>query len=92
MNDFNNEGKDFLTFKIIQSGESIKVQLTTSNLNKSFLYVLQSLLKDLKLKQKNIFLSNEEGKMVGINDFRLSLKEIIHKFGTILKVYSEKIF
>ncbi|MFX1568598.1 MAG: hypothetical protein ACFFCV_09540 [Promethearchaeota archaeon] len=92
MNDLNNDRKEFLIFKIIQSGEIIKVQLTPINMKKTFLYVFESLLKDLKLKQKNIFLSNEEGKMIGIHDFRLSLDEIIHKYGTILKVYSEKIF
>ena len=92
MDVLNNDREKFLTFKIIQSGEIIKVQLTPINLKKSFLDIFQSLLKDLKLKEKSVFLSNEEGKMIGNHDFRLSLNEILHKFGTILKLYSERIF
>ena len=87
----NEEGKEFLTFKIIQSEEVIKVQLTPNNLSRDFHDIFQSLLKELKLKQKDIFLTNEEGKMIGIHDLSFSLKEITHRFGTILKVYSEKI-
>jgi hypothetical protein len=92
MNDLFKEGKEFLTFKIIQSGQIIKVELTPTNLEKKFQDVFQSLLKELKLKGKNTFLSNEEGMMVGNYDFNCTIKEIIDKFGNIIKVYSEKIF
>ena len=92
MNHFNQEDRGFLTFKIVQSGEIKKVELSNSNLRKSFRNILLSLLKELKLKQKDVFLSNEEGKMIGNHDLSLSVEEIIHKFGTILKLYSEKIF
>ncbi len=92
MNDLNKEEKEFLTFKIIQRGEIIKIQLTPNNLKKNFQDIFHSLLKELKLKQKDTFLSNEEGKMIGIHDLSLSLEEILHKFGIILKVYSEKIY
>ncbi len=92
MNNLDKEEKEFLTFKIIQSGEIIKVQLTPDNLKKAFQDIFYSLLKEIKLKQKDTFLSNEEGKMIGIHDLSLSLKDVIHKFGIILKVYSEKIY
>ena len=92
MNNLYKEGNEFLTFKVIQSGEIIKIELTPNNLKKNFQEVFQSLLKELKLKKKNIFLSNEEGKMIGNYEFNFSVKDIIENFGNILKVYSEKIF
>lgn len=91
MIDLNKDGNEFLSFKVIQSGEVIKVSLTPANLRKKFHNIYLSLLKELKLKQKDTFLSNEEGMMIGIPDLSLSLEEIINKFGTMLKVYSEKI-
>jgi hypothetical protein len=87
----NTQEQEFFTFKVIQSGEIIKVQLSPSNLKKNFQEIFHSLLKDIKLKQRDVFLSNEEGKMIGLYDLRLNLEEIIKKFGTQLKVYSEKI-
>ncbi len=91
MIDLKKDDNEFLSFKIIQSGERIKVSLTPENLRKKFNDIYLSLLRELKLKQKDTFLSNEEGKMIGIPDLSLSLEEIINKFGTMLKVYSEKI-
>ncbi|MFX0001536.1 MAG: hypothetical protein ACFE9Q_08465 [Candidatus Hodarchaeota archaeon] len=92
MVELNKEDKEFLSFKIIQSGEIKKVPLTLVNMNKNFRNIYLSLLKELKLKEKDTFLSNEEGKMIGLPDLSLSLEEIVRKFGTILKLYSEKIF
>jgi len=86
------EDKEFLSFRIIQSGEIKKVPLTPVNLKINFRDIYLSLLKELKLKQKDTFLSNEEGKMIRIPDLSLSLEEIVHKFGPMLKLYSEKIF
>ena len=77
MINLNKESNDFLSFKIIQSGEIIKVSLNSSNLRKSFHDIFHSLLKELNLKQKDTFLSNEEGKMIGIHELSLSLKEFI---------------
>ena len=91
MNDFIKEDEEFLSFKIIQSGEIKKVPLTPMNLIKKFREIYIALLKELRLKQKDTFLSNDEGMMVGIHDLGLTLNEIIIKFGTLLKVYSEKI-
>ena len=92
MINLNEENKEFLTFKIIQSGDIKKVKLTPDNLRKDFRDIIQTLLKELKLKQKDTFLSNEEGRMIGIHDLNLSLNDAIQKFGTMLKVYSEKVF
>ncbi len=92
MYNLKNQGNEFLIFQVVQSGEIIRVSLTPMNLRKKFDKVYLSLLKELKLKQKDTFLSNEQGKMIGTHDINLTLEDIIKKFGTKLKVYYEKIF
>ncbi len=92
MDDINNHINEFISFKIIQSGEIKKVSLSRSNLGKKFNEIYGLLLKELKLKQKDTYLSNENGKMVGDLDLELSLQEIIKIFGNKLKVYYEKVF
>lgn len=92
MDDLNIEQEKFLSFKIIQSGEIIKISLSQTNLRKKFHEIYLSLLKELKLKQKDTFLSNNEGKMIGIPDLGLSLEGIINKFGRKLRLYCEKVF
>ena len=92
MDDLNNHIYEFMSFKIIQSGEIIKISLSTANLRKKFYYIYFSILKELKLKQKDTYLSNEEGKMIGDIDLTLPLVDIIKKFGTKLKLYYEKVF
>ncbi|MFX1379490.1 MAG: hypothetical protein ACFFA4_10390 [Promethearchaeota archaeon] len=83
--------KQFLFFKIVQSGERIKIPLTKENLTSEMKEIYLILLKDLKLKQKDVYISNEEGKMIGDFDLKLSLEDIINKFGNKLKLYYEKI-
>ncbi len=92
MNYSEKQEKHFFYFKIIQSGEDIGVPLTEKNLKKEFKELYFSLLKQLKLKQKNVYLSNDEGKMIGVYDLTLSLEDIIKKFGIKLKLYYEKVF
>ena len=92
MDDLNNHIYEFMSFKIIQSGEIIKISLSTANLRKKFYDIYFSILKELKLKQKDTYLSNEEGKMIGDIDLTLPLVDIIKKFGTKLKLYYEKVF
>jgi hypothetical protein len=60
-------------------------------MKKEFYEIYSSTLKDLKLKQKDAYLSNEEGKMIGDLDLNRSLEEIIKKFGLSLKLYYEKV-
>ncbi len=83
---------EFLFLKIIQSGEIIKIVLTETNLKKKFKEFYVPILKRLKLKEKNVFISNKEGKMLGNSDLELPLKVISEKFGYRLKLYSEKVF
>ncbi len=83
---------EFLFLKIIQSGEIIKIVLTETNLKKKFKEFYVPILKRLKLKEKNVFISNKEGKMLGNSDLELHLKVISEKFGYRLKLYSEKVF
>ena len=83
--------KQFLFFKIVQSGERIKIPLTKENLTSEMKEIYLILLKDLKLKQKDVYISNEEGKMIGDFDMKLSLEDIVSKFGNKLKLYYEKI-
>lgn len=92
MSSSNRQSDEFLSFKIIQSGEIIKISLSQTNLRKKFHEIYLSLLKELKLKQKDTFLSNNEGKMIGIPDLGLSLEGIINKFGRKLRLYCEKVF
>ena len=92
MDNLNIEQEKFLSFKIIQSGEIIKISLNQTNLRKKFQEIYLSLLKKLKLKHKDAFLSNDEGKMIGIPDWDLSLEGIINKFGRKLRLYCEKVF
>ena len=82
----------FLFLKIIQSGEIIKIALTDMNLKKNLKEFYVPILKRLKLKEKNVFISNEEGKMLGNPDLELPLKVISKKFGYRLRLYSERGF
>ncbi|MFX1420150.1 MAG: hypothetical protein ACFE9N_14630 [Promethearchaeota archaeon] len=91
MDDENNNLDNFLSVKIIQSGDIIKISLSPTNLRKKFNNIYSLLLKELKFKQKDTYLSNEEGRMVGNIDMELSLEKIIKKFGNKLKLYYEKI-
>jgi len=91
MDNIHNDLNEFLSIKIIQTGDIIKISLSLTNLNKNFNEIYLSLLKELKLKQKDTYLSNDNGKMVGEIDMVLSLEEITKKFGNKLKLYYEKI-
>jgi len=82
----------FLFLKIIQSGEIIKIALTDMNLKKNLKEFYVPILKKLKLKEKNVFISNVEGKMLENSDLELPLNIISKKFGNRLKIYSETVF
>jgi len=92
MNKYKMYEDEFLFLKIIQSGEIIKIVLTETNLKKKFKEFYVPILKRLKLKEKNEFISNKESKMLGNSDLELPLKVISEKFGYRLKLYSEKVF
>ncbi len=83
---------EFLFLKIIQSGEIIKIVISDKNLRKNLKEFYVPILKELKVKEKDVFISNEESKMLGNYDLELPLNLIIKKFGNNLKLYSEKIF
>lgn len=91
MDNTQNKLNEFLSVEIVQSGDVLKVSLSPTNLKKSFNVIYVSLLKELKLKQKDTYLSNDSGKMVGEIDLKLSLGDIIKNFGKKLKLYYEKI-
>ncbi len=82
----------YLSLKIIQSGEIIKIAISDKNLRKNLKEFYVPILKELKVKEKDVFISNEEGKMLGNSDLELPLNLIFKKFGNKLKLYSEKIF
>ncbi len=91
MDNPNDKDINSLSILIVQSGDIIRIKTSKENLRKEFYDLYSSMLKDLKLKQKDVYLSNEEGKMIGDLDLNSPLKEIIQKFGTKLKLYYEKI-
>ena len=91
MSDLENHGYEFLSLKIVQSGEIKKIPLIPENMKKKFKNIYLPILKTLKLKHKDVFLSNEEGKMIGPFDYSLNLGEIINRFGNELKLYSERV-
>ena len=65
MDNSKNKYINSLSIRIIQSGDIIRISLSKENLKKKFYDIYSSLLKELKLKQKDSYLSNEEGKMIG---------------------------
>ena len=81
------------TFEIknIQSGEITRFELSEIILNKKLKDILRPMLKGLKLKEKDVFLSIESGKMLGDYHLNLPLKMVIEQFGTRLNLYSETI-
>ena len=91
MDNSKNKYINSLSIRIIQSGDIIRISLSKENLKKKFYDIYSSLLKELKLKQKDSYLSNEEGKMIEEFDLKLSTEDIIQKFSTKLKLYYEKI-
>ncbi|MFX0036202.1 MAG: hypothetical protein ACFE9I_11255 [Candidatus Hermodarchaeota archaeon] len=92
MNDDHRREKPIFLIKIVQSGEEVEIPLILKNLQRHFKEFYNNILKELKLKQKDVYITNEEGKMIGIADLNSSLEDIITKFGTRLKLYSEKVF
>ncbi|MFX0005973.1 MAG: hypothetical protein ACFFAV_04500 [Candidatus Hermodarchaeota archaeon] len=82
---------EYLSILIVQSGDIIRIKTSTENLRKEFYDIYSSMLRDLKLKQKYAYLSNEEGKMIGDFDLNKSLEEILQEFGSRLKLYYEKV-
>ncbi|MFX1470558.1 MAG: hypothetical protein ACFFB8_18080 [Promethearchaeota archaeon] len=92
MNDDHHQEKPIFLIKIVQSGEEVEIPLIEKNLKKGFKEVYNKILKELKLKHKDVYITNEEGKMIGISDLNLPLQDILNKFGARLKLYSEKIF
>jgi len=92
MDDLNIEEEKFLSFKIIQSNEIKNISLNEANLRGRFSEIYFSILKELKLKPKDTYLSNEDGRMIGNLDLNLSLEDVVKKFGYKLKIYYEKIF
>ena len=89
MNNSNHHEQQVLSFKIVQSGESIKIPLTEKDLTSEFEEIYYPLLQELKLKQKDVYVSNEEGMMLNTSDQTLPLREVIEKFGNKLKLYYE---
>ena len=86
------DSNKFLTIRIIQSGDKLRVRLTKINLRKKFNEIYAPLLKQLKLKRNYAYLSSEDGKMVSLSDLNLSLEDFVEKFGLNLKLYYERIF
>ncbi len=92
MNDAHHQEKQILLIKIVQSGEKFEIPLTLKNLQRQFKEFYYNILKELKLKQKDVYITNEEGKMIRSSDLNLCLQDVIKKFGVKLKLYSEKVF
>lgn len=86
------DNNKFLTIRIIQSGDKLRVALTKINLRKKFNEIYAPLLKELKLKRNYTYLSSEDGKMVSNLDLNLSLDDLVEKFGLNLKLYYERVF
>jgi len=86
------DSNKFLTIRIIQSGDKLRVRLTKINLRKKFNEIYAPLLKQLKLKKNYAYLSSKDGKMVSLSDLNLSLEDFVQKFGLNLKLYYERIF
>ena len=92
MNNSEHQDEGAFFFKIVQSGETIKIPLTKKKLTGEFNEIYFPLLKELKLRQDDVYISNEEGMMLTVFDLNLSLQDVIKKFGAKLKLYYEKVF
>jgi len=91
VSNINTKNDQFFIIKIIQSGEIKSFSLTKENLNRPFKEIYFPIIKGLKLKKYDIFLSNDAGRALNANDLDLSLKEVLNKFGTKINLYYEKI-
>lgn len=91
MSNINIKNEEFFVLKIIQSGEIKLFSLSEENLNKKFKEFFFPIIKELKLKKNDIFLSNDAGKAFSNIDLNLTLKKIIEKFGNKINLYYEKI-
>jgi len=87
----NIKNEEFFILKIIQSGEIKSFSLTKDNLSKIFNEIYLPIIKELKLKKKDVFLSNDAGKALSNLDLNRSLKEILEKFGNKINLYYEQI-
>ena len=81
----------FLFIKMIQGGEIKKIELTEFTLAKTFKEIYFPILKQLKMKEKDVFLSTESGRSISSYDLDLTVEEIVKKFGDKLNLYYEKI-
>ena len=91
MRNANIKNEEFFILKIIQSGEIKSFSLNEVNLSKKFRDIYLPIIKELKLKKKHVFLSNDAGKALSNLDLNRSLKEILEKFGNKINLYYEQI-
>jgi hypothetical protein len=91
LNDIENKDVKFFRIRVIQSGEIININLDNTNLRTIFSEIYFPLLKKLRLKKEDAYLSNDQGKMVRDFDLKLSLEKIIERFGNRLNLYYEKV-
>lgn len=82
---------EFLFVKIVQSGEIKKIPLNELNLSKKFNALYIPMLKKLKLKKNDAFLTNESGQMFNKVNFDETVEDVVKEFGSKLKLYYEKI-
>ena len=91
LNDSRNKDVKLFRLKIIQSGDIIKIDLDDTNLSTIFSEIYFPLLKTLRLKREDVYLSNDQGKMVRNLDLKLPLKQIIELYSNKLNLYYEKV-
>jgi hypothetical protein len=91
MNNLKLGNNSVLEIKIAQTGDILRISLNEKNLGKKFDEIYTSILKELKLKRKLVYLCSNDGKMVGNFNLNIPLEEIIKKFGLKLILYYEKV-
>ncbi|MFX1446165.1 MAG: hypothetical protein ACFFHV_22400 [Promethearchaeota archaeon] len=82
---------EVFTIKIIQSGELKTIPLIDENLKTPFKEIYFPIIKELKLKHKDVFLCNDAGKALTNADLDFSLSKIHKKYGNKINLYYEKI-
>jgi len=90
LNDSRNKDVKLFRIKVIQSGEIIKIDLDDTSLSTIFREIYLPLLKKLRFKSEDAYLSNDQGKMVRNLDLKLPLKLIIEQFGNKLDYITKK--
>lgn len=86
------EEEDILKIKLVQGGETKAIELSEKLKHSKFGQLLDSFLKQLGMKRKDVYLSTDSGKMINPLYYNQTVKQIVRKYGSDFNLYNEKVF